>query len=212
MRTMKVYVLVALTTVVTCPQPANAQSVEDFYKAKPITMLVGSGAGGGYDVYARAFARYWTNHIPGHPNIIAEEHAGGGRACCGRDALQQRRPGRFGDRRLHQRRRHGPAVRQSGRPLRRAAVQLARQHRQAGERLRHLAYQPGEDHRCSARTRSRRRCGRRHLEHRDRAENAQRADRHQIQGDRRLRSRIRVSPWRSRAARPKVFAGCRGRP
>ena len=33
-------------------------------------MLVGSGAGGGYDIYARAFARYWTNHIPGHPAIV----------------------------------------------------------------------------------------------------------------------------------------------
>ena len=51
---------------------AQAQGVEDFYKSKPITMLVGSGAGGGYDVYARAFARFWTNHIPGHPNIIAK--------------------------------------------------------------------------------------------------------------------------------------------
>jgi len=49
---------------------AHAQAVEDFYKANPITMLVGSGAGGGYDVYARAFARTWTNHIPGHPAII----------------------------------------------------------------------------------------------------------------------------------------------
>jgi tripartite-type tricarboxylate transporter receptor subunit TctC len=50
----------------------HAQSVEDFYKSTPITMLVGSGAGGGYDVYARTFARFWTNHIPGHPNIIAK--------------------------------------------------------------------------------------------------------------------------------------------
>jgi tripartite-type tricarboxylate transporter receptor subunit TctC len=49
---------------------AHAQAVEDFYKSTPITMLVGSGAGGGYDVYARTFARYWTNHIPGHPAII----------------------------------------------------------------------------------------------------------------------------------------------
>jgi tripartite-type tricarboxylate transporter receptor subunit TctC len=54
------------------PASASAQSVEDFYKSKPITMLVGSGAGGGYDVYARGFARFWTNHIPGHPNIIAK--------------------------------------------------------------------------------------------------------------------------------------------
>jgi tripartite-type tricarboxylate transporter receptor subunit TctC len=51
---------------------AHAQSVADFYKSNAITMLVGSGAGGGYDVYARLFARYWTNHIPGHPVIIAK--------------------------------------------------------------------------------------------------------------------------------------------
>src|SRR6202162_4593808 len=50
----------------------HAQTVEDFYKSHPITMLVGSGAGGGYDVYARIFARHWTDHIPGHPNIIAK--------------------------------------------------------------------------------------------------------------------------------------------
>jgi tripartite-type tricarboxylate transporter receptor subunit TctC len=49
---------------------SHAQSVADFYKSHPITMLVGSGAGGGYDVYARAFAQYWANHIPGHPEII----------------------------------------------------------------------------------------------------------------------------------------------
>src|SRR5580692_1351475 len=51
---------------------AHAQTVEEFYKSHAITMLVGSGAGGGYDVYARAFARHWTDHIPGHPNIIAK--------------------------------------------------------------------------------------------------------------------------------------------
>src|SRR5579864_1570281 len=51
---------------------AQAQTVDEFYKSHPITMLVGSGAGGGYDVYARAFARHWTEHIPGHPTIIAK--------------------------------------------------------------------------------------------------------------------------------------------
>jgi tripartite-type tricarboxylate transporter receptor subunit TctC len=54
-------------------QSTHAQSVEDFYKSHPITMLVGSGAGGGYDVYARTFARFWTNHIPGRPDIIAKD-------------------------------------------------------------------------------------------------------------------------------------------
>ena len=50
-----------------------AETIEDFYKSHPITMLIGSGAGGGYDVYARTFARFWTTHIPGHPDIIAKD-------------------------------------------------------------------------------------------------------------------------------------------
>jgi tripartite-type tricarboxylate transporter receptor subunit TctC len=52
------------------PSGAIAQSVESFYKTTPITMLIGSGAGGGYDVYARVFAHYWASHIPGHPTVI----------------------------------------------------------------------------------------------------------------------------------------------
>jgi tripartite-type tricarboxylate transporter receptor subunit TctC len=65
--------VVALTALFALSSQACAETVEDFYKSHPITMLVGSGAGGGYDVYARTFARYWTNHIPGHPDIIAKD-------------------------------------------------------------------------------------------------------------------------------------------
>src|SRR5262245_39856216 len=50
----------------------TAQSVEDFYKGRQITMLVGSGAGGGYDVYARVWARHVSRHIPGQPQIVAK--------------------------------------------------------------------------------------------------------------------------------------------
>jgi tripartite-type tricarboxylate transporter receptor subunit TctC len=50
----------------------SAQSVEEFYRSKSITMLVGGGAGGGYDTYARIFARHMAKHIPGNPNIIAK--------------------------------------------------------------------------------------------------------------------------------------------
>ena len=48
-------------------QPALAQ---DFYAGKTITMLVGSATGGGYDLYSRLIARYWTNYIPGNPSIV----------------------------------------------------------------------------------------------------------------------------------------------
>ena len=66
-------VVFSLRLIALAAKPAYAQSVEAFYKSHPITMLVGSGAGGGYDVYARTFARFWSNHIPGHPDIIAKD-------------------------------------------------------------------------------------------------------------------------------------------
>ena len=52
------------------PSAASAQSVEEFYKGRQINMLIGGGAGGGYDVYYRALARNLGKHIPGHPSII----------------------------------------------------------------------------------------------------------------------------------------------
>ena len=44
----------------------------DFYAGKQINMLVGSGTGGGYDAYARLFARYLPKHIPGNPGVIVQ--------------------------------------------------------------------------------------------------------------------------------------------
>jgi tripartite-type tricarboxylate transporter receptor subunit TctC len=49
---------------------AAAQTPEEFYKGRQITFLVGAGAGGGYDAYYRAFARYVVRHIPGNPTIV----------------------------------------------------------------------------------------------------------------------------------------------
>src|SRR3954470_3347719 len=50
--------------------PAFAQSVEAFYRGRQINMLIGGGAGGGYDAYYRALARHIGKHIPGQPSII----------------------------------------------------------------------------------------------------------------------------------------------
>src|SRR5262249_15671964 len=52
--------------------PAPAQTVAEFYRGRQITMLVASAAGGGYDTYARAFARHAGKHIPGNPGFIAK--------------------------------------------------------------------------------------------------------------------------------------------
>src|SRR5262245_37479583 len=61
-----------LLAIAACPTSGEAQTVEEFYRSKSITMLVGGGAGGGYDTYARIFARHLSRHVPGNPNIIAK--------------------------------------------------------------------------------------------------------------------------------------------
>src|SRR5580704_1103680 len=49
---------------------ATAQAPDAFYKGRQITLLIGAGAGGGYDAYFRAFARHAVRHIPGNPSIV----------------------------------------------------------------------------------------------------------------------------------------------
>jgi tripartite-type tricarboxylate transporter receptor subunit TctC len=56
-------------------QPVQAA---DFYKGKTITILVGFGAGGGYDTTSRLFARHYGNHIPGKPTVVVQNMPGAG--------------------------------------------------------------------------------------------------------------------------------------
>jgi tripartite-type tricarboxylate transporter receptor subunit TctC len=58
--------------------PAQAQSVEEFYTGKTITLAIGFTPAGGYDLYGRLVARHLGRHIPGKPNIIAQNMPGAG--------------------------------------------------------------------------------------------------------------------------------------
>src|SRR5215217_3028424 len=51
---------------------ASAESLAEFYKGKALTIIVGSGAGGGYDTNTRLLARHMSRHIPGEPHIIVQ--------------------------------------------------------------------------------------------------------------------------------------------
>jgi tripartite-type tricarboxylate transporter receptor subunit TctC len=57
---------------------AGADPVTDFYKGKNVTLQVGSGAGGGYDIVGRVVARHIGQYIPGQPNIVVQNVPGGG--------------------------------------------------------------------------------------------------------------------------------------
>ena len=50
----------------------------NFYKDRSVTMLIGSGAGGGYDLYSRVLAKHMGRHIPGKPHIIPKNMPGAG--------------------------------------------------------------------------------------------------------------------------------------
>src|SRR4051812_17598210 len=58
--------------------PANAQTVADFYKDRPVTLITGYSSGGGFDLYTRVVANHLGRHIPGNPRIIVQNMPGAG--------------------------------------------------------------------------------------------------------------------------------------
>lgn len=57
---------------------ASADEAAGFYKGKQLSLIVGYGPGGGYDVYGRLVARHIGRHIPGQPSIIVQNMPGAG--------------------------------------------------------------------------------------------------------------------------------------
>lgn len=58
--------------------PAMADSVSDFYKGKTMTLIVGSGAGGGFGLNGRLVGKYIGEHIPGKPSVRVQFMRGSG--------------------------------------------------------------------------------------------------------------------------------------
>jgi tripartite-type tricarboxylate transporter receptor subunit TctC len=58
--------------------PARAASVADFYRGKVITIVVGFGPGGGFDVLGRLVARHLGKHVPGEPAVVVQNMVGAG--------------------------------------------------------------------------------------------------------------------------------------
>jgi tripartite-type tricarboxylate transporter receptor subunit TctC len=56
----------------------RAESVEDFYRGKTVSVMIGFSVGGGYDLYARHLARFIGKHIPGNPNVVPQNMPGAG--------------------------------------------------------------------------------------------------------------------------------------
>ncbi|HEY7662260.1 MAG TPA: hypothetical protein VH934_03950 [Xanthobacteraceae bacterium] len=68
-----VAILVALTFAAT---PAATQG--DSLAGKTVQMIIGFGAGGGYDLWGRTVARHIGRHLPGNPTVVPQNMPGAG--------------------------------------------------------------------------------------------------------------------------------------
>jgi tripartite-type tricarboxylate transporter receptor subunit TctC len=69
---------IVLAVALSLPSAAQAAGVEDFYKGRTVSLIIGFSPGTGYDIYARLLARFIGRHIPGNPTVIAQNMPGAG--------------------------------------------------------------------------------------------------------------------------------------
>ncbi len=66
------------TATATPEPPPSDRDFEEYFDNKTVTLVVGFSPGGGYDTFARLFARYAGNHLPGNPRFIVQNLPGAG--------------------------------------------------------------------------------------------------------------------------------------
>ena len=69
---------IALIAVALGAVPANAQSAAEPFAGKNVTLIIGFGPGGGYDLWGRILARHIGKHLPGKPNVVPQNMPGAG--------------------------------------------------------------------------------------------------------------------------------------
>ena len=67
-----------LAAIVAAAGASRAQAPAEFFRDKTLTINVGYGAGGGYDLTTRIVARHLGRHIPGQPTVVVSNMPGGG--------------------------------------------------------------------------------------------------------------------------------------
>jgi tripartite-type tricarboxylate transporter receptor subunit TctC len=73
-----VAVITAALMSMLAPFALHADEVSDFYKGRQVTLIIGYGPGGGYDVYGRIVARHIGRFIPGEPTVVVQNMPGAG--------------------------------------------------------------------------------------------------------------------------------------
>jgi tripartite-type tricarboxylate transporter receptor subunit TctC len=70
--------MLAILCIALAASPAGAQSVEQFYKGRTVSLIVGFAPGGINDIAGRLVARHLGRFIAGHPNVVVQNLPGAG--------------------------------------------------------------------------------------------------------------------------------------
>ena len=74
----RAFLLVAVFALSVSACGRTAPDYGSFYAGRTLSIVVGSGAGGGFDTTARLVSRHIGKHIPGAPVVIVQNMPGGG--------------------------------------------------------------------------------------------------------------------------------------
>ena len=69
---------IALVAAIIFAASAGAQSPAESLAGKNVTLIIGFGPGGGYDLWGRLVARHIGKHLPGNPTVVAQNMPGAG--------------------------------------------------------------------------------------------------------------------------------------
>ena len=77
---MRLFALVCagLLTASVSATSAAAETVEEFYKGRQVTVIVTGATGSIYDLSARLVTKYMSEHLPGKPTMVVKMMTGGG--------------------------------------------------------------------------------------------------------------------------------------
>src|SRR6266567_5577855 len=64
------------TLAATLTLASAAAPAQEAFTGKTVTIYVGFGPGGGYDLYARVLARHLGRNLPGHPTVVVANMPG----------------------------------------------------------------------------------------------------------------------------------------
>jgi tripartite-type tricarboxylate transporter receptor subunit TctC len=74
----RLFAALCLAGSLVVPTAASAQPAGEPLAGKSVSVLIGFGPGGGYDLWGRTVARHIGRHLPGKPNVIAQNMPGAG--------------------------------------------------------------------------------------------------------------------------------------